>query len=358
MTLSAFNRPLLRVLLGDEEVARLFSDEADLKAMIAFETALASAEAAVGLIPDDAATAIGEAAAGFLPDLPALTAGVARDGVVAPTLVAQLRAAVGEPHAKHVHRGATSQDVIDTSLTMRLKGVCDLFDRRLAALIAQLDAIEARDRDVALMGRTRMQRALPIAARDKLRAWREPLQRHRARLVELRPRLLGVQFGGAVGTRRDLDGKGAAVAAELARRLGLHDAPCWHVQRDAIGEFGGWLGLVCGSLGKIGQDCALMAQNEIGEIRLAGGGGSSAMPHKVNPVGAEILVTLARFAAGQVGTLQQAMVAENERSGASWTLEWLTLPPLAAATGAALRHASVLSAGLRFVAPSAPAAKA
>ena len=134
------------------------------------------------------------------------------------------------------------------------------------------------------MGRTRMQRALPIRAADKLRTWREPLERHRLRLAELKPRLFVVQFGGPVGARGGLEGKGDAVAAGLARRLGLAAGPCWHVERDAIGEFGAWLSLAAGSLGKIGQDIALMAQNEIGEARLAGGGGSSAMPHKVNPV--------------------------------------------------------------------------
>jgi 3-carboxy-cis,cis-muconate cycloisomerase len=352
MTISAFDHPLLGALLGDAEVAEFFTLQADLAAMLDFETSLAAAQASLGLIPAEAAAAIGEGCAHFVPDVANLAAGVARDGVVAPALVAQLRKAIGEPNAKHLHRGATSQDVIDTSLTMRLKGVCDLMDRRLAALIGELDAIRARDGDIALMGRTRMQRALPITASDKVRAWREPLARHRERLAQSRPRLLVVQFGGAVGTRRDLDGKGDAVAAELARRLGLGDSACWHVERDAIGEFAAWLALVAGSLGKLGQDCALMAQNEIAEIRLAGGGGSSAMPHKVNPVGAEVLVALARHAAGLAGNLLQAQVAENERSGAAWTLEWLTLPPLAAATGAALRHAAALCAGLRFVAAS------
>src|SRR5271155_679399 len=107
MTLSAFDRPLLRGLLGDDEVDGFFTDEADLAAMIAFETALAAAEAALGLIPPEAATAIGAAGARFVPDLADLAAGVARDGVVAPTLVARLRAAVGEPHGQHLHRGAT-----------------------------------------------------------------------------------------------------------------------------------------------------------------------------------------------------------------------------------------------------------
>jgi 3-carboxy-cis,cis-muconate cycloisomerase len=350
MTVSAFDHPLLGALLGDEEVAAYFSLEADLAAMLAFEAALAEAQAALGLVPVEAARRIAEVCAGFSPDRAGLAAGVARDGVVAPALVAQLRAAVGEPHGKRLHKGATSQDVIDTSLTMRLKPICDILDRRLATLIETLRELEGREGGVPLMGRTRMQRALPILARDSLRAWREPLERHRVRLAELRPRLLVVQFGGPVGTREGLDGKGDALAAELARRLGLGDAPCWHVERDRIGEFASWLSLVGGSLGKIGQDAALMSQNEVGEVRLAGGGGSSAMPHKSNPVLAEVLVSLARFGAGLAGTLHQGLVAEYQRSGAAWTLEWLTLPPMVVATATGLRHATTLCRGLRFIA--------
>jgi len=138
-------------------------------------------------------------------------------------------------------------------------------------------------------------------------------------------------------------------AAELARRLGLADGPCWHSERDCLADFASWLSLVSGALGKIGQDVALMAQNEIGEVKLAEGGGSSAMPHKSNPVRAEVLVALARFNAGLLGAEHQALVHENERSGAAWTLEWLTLPQMVAATGAAMRHAAALCGGLRFV---------
>ena len=212
MTISAFDHPILGALLGDRDVAEFFTFDADLAAMLAFETALAAAQASLGLIPDDAARAIAEAGGRFTADLAGLAAGAARDGVVAPALVAQFRAVVGEPHGRHVHRGATSQDVIDTSLTMRLKGVCDLLDRRLGALVAILEGIEARDGAIPLMGRTRMQRALPITARDKLRVWRAPLARHRARLAELAASPAGCQFGGAVGTRHDLDGRGDAVA--------------------------------------------------------------------------------------------------------------------------------------------------
>jgi 3-carboxy-cis,cis-muconate cycloisomerase len=348
MAFSAFDHPVLGALLGDDEAARYFSLDADIRAMLAFEAGLAQAQAIVGLIPVDAAEAIGDACADFAPDVAGLAEGAARDGVVVPALIKQLRARVGE-HAAHVHRGATSQDVIDTSLALRLKPIVTLFEARLLGLIETLKALEIRDGMIPLMGRTRMQRALPILASDKLRGWTDPLGRHVTRLAALKPRLLVVQFGGAVGVRGDVEGKGDRVAAELSWRLELADGPSWQVERDSVAEFAAWLALVAGSLGKIGQDIALMAQNEIGEVKLAAGGASSAMPHKSNPVLAEVLVTLARFSAGMLGTHYQAMVHENERSGAAWTLEWLTLPQMVAATGASLRHATTLCEGLRFV---------
>lgn len=349
MTVSPFDSPILSALLGDAEAARYFSIEEDIRAMLAFESALARAQAAIGLIPAEAAARIAAVCESFAPDVARLAAGAAQDGVVAPMLVKLLRAEVGEPQAVHVHRGATSQDVVDTSLVLRLKPLLALFEARLRALIETLDELEASQGAVKLMGRTRMQRALPIHAADKLRGWREPLERHVARLGQLQPRVLVVQFGGAVGVRGDLDGKGEAIVVELARLLQLGAGPCWQVERDALGELASWASLVTGSLGKIGADVALMAQNEIGEVKLAEGGGSSAMPHKSNPVRAEVLVTLARFNAALLGAQHQALVHENERSGAAWTLEWLALPQMIVATAAALRHAAALCAGLRFI---------
>jgi 3-carboxy-cis,cis-muconate cycloisomerase len=350
MTISAFDHPILSALLGDEEVSHAFSVEADVRAMLKFETALASAQAVVGLIPEEAAARIGDVCANFSPDISALRDGVAKDGVIAPTLIKLLRHKVGEPHAAKVHFSATSQDVIDTSLVLRLKPLVALFGARLDRLIGSLRAIEPEQGATPLMGRTRMQRALPITAADKLRGWREPLERHRGRLSELTPRLLVVQFGGPVGVRGGLDGHGDAIAAELARELDLNNGPCWHVERDSLAEFSNWLSLVSGSLGKIGQDVAIMAQNEIAEVQLLGGGASSAMPHKSNPVQAETLVTLARFNATLLAAQHHALIHENERSGAAWTLEWLVLPQMLATAGASLRHASALCNGLRFVA--------
>jgi len=349
MSFSPLDDPLFAGLLGDAEIAALFSFEADLKAMLAFEAALAAAQAEVGLISRAAAGRISESCAGFKADPVALAAATAEDGVVVPRLVAQLRRAGGDPHAESVHRGATSQDVVDTSLIIRLKRAASIIDARLARLLDALLDLKSRDGAVPLIAHTRMQRALPFTAADKIDAWSAPLRRHRERLNEISPRLFVLQFGGPIGVRGSLDGKGEKIAAAMAETLGLNAGESWQTARDRLVELGSWLGLVAGALGKVGQDVALLSQNEVGEARLKRGGRSSSMPHKSNPVRAEILVALARFVAGQLGALNQALVHENERSGAAWTLEWLTLPSIVGATGAATRQAIALLDDLSFV---------
>ncbi|ENR00475.1 hypothetical protein H721_02714 [Brucella ovis IntaBari-2006-46-332] len=184
-----------------------------------------------------------------------------------------------------------------------------------------------------------MQPAISTTVADRVESWRAPFSDYAQRLAALQ---FPLQFGGAAGTLEKFVGKGAKLRAELAKRLGLEDRPQWHSQRAFIADFGHLLSLVTGSLGKFGQDIALMAELR-DEISLSGGGGSSAMPHKQNPVRAELLVTLARFNAVQVSGLHQAMVHEQERSGTAWMLEWMILPPVVAATGAALKAALVLS---------------
>jgi 3-carboxy-cis,cis-muconate cycloisomerase len=343
MTVSPFDHPLLSALVGDEEVARHFSLEAEIDAMLAFEAALAGAETQYGVIPAEAAAAIEARLGSFRPDTARLRAAMARDGVSVPELVRHLRAAVDAPHGEMVHFGATSQDVIDTALVLRLKPVMARLDEGLGELVAQFAELEHRFGDRTLTALTRMRPAIDIRVADRVASWRRPLERHRERLAEQAPRLLAVQFGGAAGTLDRLGGKAAAVRKALAGRLGLADAPQWHSQRDALADFANWLSLVTGSLGKFGQDIALMAPAG-GEVELSGGGGSSAMPHKKNPVKAEALVALARFNAVQLSGMHQALAHEQERSGAAWTLEWLLLPQMVVATAGARRLAGDLVA--------------
>jgi 3-carboxy-cis,cis-muconate cycloisomerase len=340
MSIFAFEHLYLSGLVGDEETGAMFSASADIGAMLAFERALALAQGEAGLIPSAAAGLIADLCGSFEPDVVALRAGVARDGVVVPELVKQLKTAAGDDAAQFVHWGATSQDVIDTSLMLRLKGVLAIFIDRLERLSEQFDQLEEGFGGRQMMAHTRMQAALPITVGDRLGAWSAPMGRHQARLRE---QLLGlpIQFGGAAGSLDKFGHRASDVRRRLAEHLGLVDQVQWQSQRDGIAELAGILSLVSGSLGKFGQDIALLAQTG-GEIRLSGGGGSSAMAHKQNPVAAEALVALARHNAVLVSGLHQSMVHEQERSGAAWTLEWLLLPPMAIATGAALRLASEL----------------
>jgi len=260
-----------------------------------------------------------------------------------PELVRQLRESLPEAHRKALHLRSTSQDVIDTALTIRLKPIPALLRIRIEQVIAGIDRLDREYGTLTQMGRTRMQRALPVKVSDRLINWRSPLERHLARLAALAPRLLVLQTGGPVGTDR-----GPWVEA-LARELGLQAAPeNWHTARDNLAEFASWLSLVSGALGKIGQDVALLAQNEVGEVAVNQGGTSSAMPHKQNPVQAELLAAMARFNATQISGLHQALIHEQERSGAAWALEWMILPLMIETTAAALSMAVALLGNLRF----------
>ncbi|HMB48387.1 MAG TPA: 3-carboxy-cis,cis-muconate cycloisomerase [Afifellaceae bacterium] len=349
MTVSPFDHPFLSGLLGNDEVAALFSADADIQMMLRFESALAQAEAVEGVIPQEAAQRIAEVCSMFQPDMASLASATARDGVVVPELVRQLRLAVGEPHGEHVHFAATSQDVIDTSLVMRLKQAIAVIERRIGEVGAKLADLSAKDGHKAMIGRTRMRNALQITAARRIRSWSEPLENSLNVLKSVQPGVLMLQFGGPVGMLQSLEDNGPKVARTLGEILDLDVPPhSWHELRSGIARFASWLSLVTGSLGKMGQDITLMAQDEIGEVILTEGGGSSVLTKKINPVRAEILVALARFNAVQLSAMHQSMVHENERSGAAWTVEWMILPQMVVATAAALESAGRLLASIEL----------
>jgi len=349
MSAAAIDHPFFKHLVGDEEAVALFSVEAEIEALLQFELALARAEGRHGVIPAEAVPAIEAGLKGFTPDVEAIAEGIGNDGVIAPAFLKQLRSRIAEPYRQHLHFGATSQDVIDTGLALRLTKAITLIDHRLSKVIDDLAVLETRDGDIEVMAHTRMQAAIAVKAARKIRSWRDPLMRDRERLQATRPDVEILHFGGAAGTLEKLGDKGAAVSADMAAELGLGqvDHPR-HTERDGVAAFASALSLITGSLGKFGQDVALMAQNEVGEIELATGGGSSAMPHKKNPVPAEVLVTLARFNATLLSGMHQSLVHENERSGAAWTLEWMILPQMVVATAASLRLATTLAENIAF----------
>ncbi|AXO15204.1 3-carboxy-cis,cis-muconate cycloisomerase [Thalassospira indica] len=340
MSVSPFDSALLGNLFSDPEIAALFDDRAQIASMLLFESALAAAEARAGVIPEKSATRIAEVCREFNPDPASLAAGTASAGVPVPALVKALKAEIGGDDARYVHFGATSQDVVDSALVLQLRDAVAIIRRRIRKLAKALSAHADTHRTTVMIGRTRSQQAVPTTFGLKAAGWLAPLVRIDHRIDSLSSDLLRISFGGAAGTLASIGVKAADVESNLSEELDLPlaDMP-WHAQRDVLVDFASQLTALTGALGKMGQDLVLLAQSEIAEVQPGKGGGSSTMPHKSNPVQAEMLVTLARFNAGLLGTFAQAQLHDHERSGASWLLEWLTLPQIITATGAAIAQA-------------------
>lgn len=330
-------------LYGDAEMAAILSDRSAISAMLRVEAALARAQGALGVIPAASAEAIAQAASTLDPDPADLAAGVAKAGITAQPVVAALKKAAGDA-GDHAHYGATSQDIVDTGLALQLRSALDLLGGRLSALDGQLAARADAHADLPIPARTRHQIAAPTTLGAKIAVWQGMLDRNNQRLEELRPRLLLVSLHGAAGTSAALGPRAEELRTQVAQALGLGvPAGPWHAARDGMAELAGWLSLVTGSLGKMGLDLVQLGQSEVGEVTAGAGGGSSTMPQKANPVGAEALVTLARLNAGDVAGMHHALIHAQERDGTALGLEWNILPRMLERTAAALRIAGELA---------------
>ena len=336
-----------RALLGDAELARLFTDAAEIRAMLLVEGALARAQGETGAIPETAARAIHRASLEVSIDPAQLADGVGRSAVPVPALVSAFRAALAPEHAAHVHWGATSQDIVDTALVLRLRQATAILERRLVGVARSLGALAEAHADLPMAARTYGQIAVPTSFGAVAAAWGAPLLGHLERLVGLRPRLLRVSLSGAAGTASALGQDPAQVRAGLARTLDLGDpGGTWHADRSGIAEFAGWLALVTGSLGKMGTDLTLMTRSGSAEVRLGSSGGSSTMPQKANPVLPSLLVALARQTAALNGAVQDALVHAEQRDATAWLVEWLSLPQMVLLAGRALTAAAETLDGL------------
>jgi 3-carboxy-cis,cis-muconate cycloisomerase len=337
-----------RLLWSDPEIGSFFAQDAEVEGFLRFEAALAKAQAECGLIRVEAAKSIADACESFRVDIERLRAGITRDGMIVPDLVGQLRETLPALHQESLHFRSTSQDVIDTINMMAFKSAAALISGRLNQIVAQLDRLDRTSGSVPQMARTRMQRALPLTLSARVSAWCAPLQRHLHRVAELESRVFVLQLGGPIGT------EDSPWAKSMADLLGLGvPARSWHTARDLPSELASWATMISGSLGKIGLDIAMMAQNEVGEVKIEGGGKSSAMHHKSNPVDAELLISIARYSACLVSGIHHAELHEQERSGSAWALEWMILPDLLEVTGAATLHCLNLLKRSTFMAGTA-----
>ncbi|MFF0222913.1 3-carboxy-cis,cis-muconate cycloisomerase [Streptomyces sp. NPDC004629] len=325
-------------------------DTAFLRALLDAETALTRAQASLGLAPHEAVAAVSEAAVQRL-DLASLAERARAGGNPVIPLVADLTRAVGDPYGTYVHRGATSQDIMDTAMML-------VAARTLAPLLADLDrtqralaGLAAEHRDTPMPGRTLTQHAVPTTFGLKAAGWRSLVLDARDRVTSARDSLTA-QLGGAAGTLAAFTAYGAddatALPAAYARELGLR-APVlpWHTLRTPIADLAGCLAFTTGALGKLAADVLILSRTEIAEVAEGSGGGSSAMPHKANPVRSTLIAAAARRAPQLAATLYGALVAEDERPAGAWHAEWEPLRDLLRLAGGAARDAAELTEGLR-----------
>jgi 3-carboxy-cis,cis-muconate cycloisomerase len=337
-------------LFGSDAMRAVFAERGFVQKMLEVEAALARVEARLGIIPQGSADAITAAARIDRVSLAEIGASTRLVGYPVVALVKALGRGAGGEASRHVHWGATTQDIMDSALVLQMRDGLDLVEAGLCRIVAALARQARLHRGAVMAGRTHLQHALPVTFGYKCAVWLAPLVDHLARLAELRPRVLTVQFGGAVGTLASLGARGRAVTEGLAAELGLAvpDAP-WHVDRARVVDAASFLGLVCGSLAKLATDVMLLMQSEIGEAfepHQSGRGGSSTMPQKRNPIACEYILAAARGVAALVPMMLNAMAQDQERATGPWQSEWLAEPQIFVLSGGALEHAASLAEGL------------
>jgi 3-carboxy-cis,cis-muconate cycloisomerase len=340
---------LFRPIFVPDEMREAVSGKAWLAAMLEAEGALAQAEARVGLIPPEAAEEISAHCKADLFDPEEIgAAGRAAGNPIVP-LVGALTTAVSQGSreaARHVHKGATSQDILDTAAMLVARDALDLILADLDRVAAACAHLAEEHRSTVVAGRTLMQQALPTTFGLKAAGWLVSVVEARGRLREVRETGLAAQLGGAAGTLASLGPSGPEVLREFARELGLAEpALPWHTDRVRVAELGNALALVAGALHKVALDVILLSQTEVGEVSEPSGdgrGGSSTLPHKRNPVLSVTAAACARRVYPLAATLTVAMAGEHERAAGAWHAEWEPLSDVLALTGgtaAAMREA-------------------
>ncbi|WP_397474174.1 lyase family protein [Pusillimonas sp.] len=321
--------------LTTSEIIAVFDDNAVLQEMLRFEVALAKAQAEEGIIPDEAARVIARHGDIADYDVQAIIIASRRAGSMAIPLVKALTQAVqnDEPSAAtHVHWGSTSQDVIDTGMVLATRKALKLIDESLLALCSRLLDLAGQHLHTPVLARTLMQPAQVTSLGFKFTGWAAPLVRARRQLKAAAEQALQLQLGGAVGTLAVMGEKGPAVARRVSDELGLRvPEAAWHTQRDEWLRLGMEVAVLAGSISKLATDFSLMAQGEIAELAEpagAGRGGSTAMPHKRNPVSCMTALAAAGRVPQRAAALLGAMGQEHERGLGNWQAELAEWPGL------------------------------
>jgi 3-carboxy-cis,cis-muconate cycloisomerase len=341
---------LLRTLPATtEEMLEVFDDASTLRHALAFEAALAQAQAAAQVIDLQSAQAIATVCGAFTTDILRFAESVAHAGTLAIPLVQALRAQLTDTAAGALHLGATSQDLVDTVLMLQMKEASTLLGADHARVVMALTLSANRFAALPAVGRTLLQDARPIGFGLRIAQWTLGIRQAARDLERTIAANANVQLGGAAGTRADLHGRGSAISAGLAQRLQLNPSPPWHARRGGSAAIAASLAICIGALGKMARDISLLAQNRLGEALeplIEGRGGSSAMPHKRNPAGCQVALSAAARAPGLVASVLAGLPCELERGLGGWQAEGPVIAELCLLAAGSARAMAIVAENL------------
>jgi 3-carboxy-cis,cis-muconate cycloisomerase len=320
------------------QMREVFSSRSVLQSWIDVESALARAQAELGLVPREAAVEITERGVVDDFDLAALAEGIKATSHPLMPFLRRYQELCAEEHRGWLHWGATTQDIVDTGTALRMRRALEIISADLDAVREELRRLAEEHAETVMPGRTHGQHALPITFGYKAAVWLAEVDRHRERLVQLRPRVLVGNLSGAVGTMAFVGEVGLEVQARALADLGLAvPAISWHSSRDAVAEMAGWLAMTGTSLGRIAREIYQLQKTEFGELEepfTEGKVGSSTMPQKRNPSVSESITAKAMILKAQAQLGYDVMMQEHERDKALWQTEWEFLPEMFMLLGA------------------------
>ncbi|KAJ9643637.1 hypothetical protein H2199_004316 [Coniosporium tulheliwenetii] len=329
---------IFRKIFSTEECAAIWSDKTRTSYYLSFEAALAKVQAELGIIPQKAADEIGKHCRLEEFDFEELEKQTVTIGYPVLPVVKQL----------------VKNDVTDTATILQLRDTLKIVESDLTTIIQSLEDLCQRYRETPMAARSNLQQAVPMTFGFKLARLLATFKRHEARLRELYPRLLVLEFSGAAGTLATLCSHGHDKALDcqelLAAELGL-EVPdiAWHTERDRITEVGNFFAMLTATCAKFALDVKLLMQTEVGEVSepyVPHRGSSSTMPQKRNPIGCAYITAMAATVRQLAASLVEAMVEDHERSTGPWEIEWIVLPQISTLTCATLRHTVELLVGL------------
>jgi len=342
---------VFRDIFTTPAMRQVWSDENRVQKYLDFEAALARAQAKLKIIPQNACDEIVKHCDAKQIDMAKLKEATERIGYPVLPVVQQLVKLCKDGLGEWSHWGATTQDITDTATIMQIREALDLVEKEIDGICDALAMLAKKYRDLPMAGRSNLQQAVPITFGYKMATMLAAFERHRQRLMEIKPRVLVGEFGGAAGTLSSLGKDGLRCQEELMKELQLGQPEIsWHTVRDRIAEVGCFLGLVTGSCGKIAFDVKLLMQTEVEEVYEPfhpGRGSSSTMPQKRNPISSVYITAQTAVVKQHVAALLEAQVEDHERSTGPWEIEWIVLPEIFMLAAGALAQTRFVVEGLQ-----------